>query len=91
MYFASRTFMDGRKIMYEINHILVAAFAFNVAEKSGIPPNNAIFIICSKMPNKTSPTIIISFLEYESDNDKFSGFKILGELPTSILNFLLKM
>ena len=78
--------------MYEISHILVAAFAFNVAEKSGIPPNKAMFIICSKMPNKTSPTRIISFLEYESDNDNFSGFRIfLGELPTSILNFLLKM
>ena len=78
--------------MYEISHILVAALAFNVAEKSGIPPNNAIFIICSKMPNRTSDTIINSFFEYESNNDNFSVLKIfLGAPPTSILNFLLKM
>ena len=31
--------------MYDKSQILVAALAFNVAEKSGIPPNNVMLII----------------------------------------------
>ena len=41
-----------------MSQILVAAFAFNVAEKRGMPPNNAMFIICNRIPNDTSPTRI---------------------------------
>ena len=77
--------------MYEISHILVAAFAFNVAEKRGIPPNKTMFITCKRMPNKTSPTRINSFLEYESDNDNFSGLKTFFRVESaSISYFLLK-
>ena len=84
--------MDGKKIMYEISHILVAAFAFNVAEKSGIPPNKAMLIICKRIPNETSPTRINSFFEYESDNDNFSVLKIsLKDQSVSILKFFFKM